>query len=272
MYDPSIGRFNSIDRFAEKYQGATPYHYTLNNPILFVDVNGDSLNVAQLEAFDSDANQSLISDLQDKSGLTLITDQNGNVSYQTDERGKAVVARQNGKKVGSRAARKALVKLISSEETVSVTGSSEVSTRVDMGGPDPNLVIFNPQQTRDGIEDTSEDLNSTTNGWAITFFHELGHTRYGGTGYDPATGPSNGPAKRQDPNETAGRQEILPNRIRRQLGKDYGQRVIYNSLPITKNGKVIVPGQNYFPWSRRTLRDILAGKVPTQEYIIHRRR
>lgn len=43
MYNPNIGRFNGVDRFAEKYQSATPYHYTLNNPILFIDVNGDSI-------------------------------------------------------------------------------------------------------------------------------------------------------------------------------------------------------------------------------------
>jgi RHS repeat-associated protein len=43
FYDPVIGRFTTQDRFSEKYHYATPYHYTLNNPILFIDVNGDSL-------------------------------------------------------------------------------------------------------------------------------------------------------------------------------------------------------------------------------------
>lgn len=36
-------RFLSVDRFAHKYPSMTPYHYTLNNPINFVDVNGDSV-------------------------------------------------------------------------------------------------------------------------------------------------------------------------------------------------------------------------------------
>jgi RHS repeat-associated protein len=53
MYNPAIGRFNSVDRFAEKYQSTTPYHYTLNNPILFIDVNGDSITVRrQTEVID----------------------------------------------------------------------------------------------------------------------------------------------------------------------------------------------------------------------------
>ncbi|GJM64192.1 RHS repeat-associated core domain-containing protein [Persicobacter diffluens] len=43
MYDPAIGRFHTQDRFAEKYLDFTPYQYGANNPIRFIDVNGDSL-------------------------------------------------------------------------------------------------------------------------------------------------------------------------------------------------------------------------------------
>lgn len=42
MYDPQIGRFQVIDRFAEKFINTTPYQYGLNNPIANVDVNGDT--------------------------------------------------------------------------------------------------------------------------------------------------------------------------------------------------------------------------------------
>jgi Effector protein len=42
-YDPAIGRFMKIDRFAEKYHKLTPYGYAGNNPILINDVQGDSL-------------------------------------------------------------------------------------------------------------------------------------------------------------------------------------------------------------------------------------
>lgn len=42
-YDPALGRFNKIDRFAEKYQSMTPYHFTANNPIRFVEIAGDSI-------------------------------------------------------------------------------------------------------------------------------------------------------------------------------------------------------------------------------------
>ena len=46
MYQADLGRFFNIDRFAEDYYDFTPYHYTLNNPIVFVDVNGDSTIVS----------------------------------------------------------------------------------------------------------------------------------------------------------------------------------------------------------------------------------
>ena len=46
-YDAQIGRFFNLDRLAENSFAASPYSYAANNPILFIDVNGDSVNVAE---------------------------------------------------------------------------------------------------------------------------------------------------------------------------------------------------------------------------------
>lgn len=43
FYDAALGRFHTIDRFAEKYFSYSPYGYAANDPIKYIDVNGDSL-------------------------------------------------------------------------------------------------------------------------------------------------------------------------------------------------------------------------------------
>ena len=45
QYDPVLGRFTTVDRFADKYSSMSPYQYGANNPVNVVDINGDSLSV-----------------------------------------------------------------------------------------------------------------------------------------------------------------------------------------------------------------------------------
>jgi hypothetical protein len=42
MYDLQLGRFHTQDRFSEKYKRWSPYNYCMDNPIIFIDANGDS--------------------------------------------------------------------------------------------------------------------------------------------------------------------------------------------------------------------------------------
>ncbi|PUZ19146.1 hypothetical protein DCM91_20895 [Chitinophaga costaii] len=56
FYDNQIGRFFTQDRFADKYFALSPYLYTADNPIRYVDANGDSIIdnnqiVANLKSF-----------------------------------------------------------------------------------------------------------------------------------------------------------------------------------------------------------------------------
>jgi len=43
MYNSQIGRWNRIDDFSDKYHTVSPYNYTLNNPLKYVDPAGDSV-------------------------------------------------------------------------------------------------------------------------------------------------------------------------------------------------------------------------------------
>lgn len=47
FYMPDLGRFLTQDRFAEKYHDMTLYQYGANNPIRYIDVNGDSISVSK---------------------------------------------------------------------------------------------------------------------------------------------------------------------------------------------------------------------------------
>ncbi|MCH8558769.1 MAG: RHS repeat-associated core domain-containing protein [Balneolia bacterium] len=40
MYDPAIGRFMGVDAMRSEYPTINPYHYTLNNPLIYTDPTG----------------------------------------------------------------------------------------------------------------------------------------------------------------------------------------------------------------------------------------
>ena len=46
MYDPAIGRWTAQDPLSEKYYSFSAYNYCVNNPVMFVDLDGrDTINV-----------------------------------------------------------------------------------------------------------------------------------------------------------------------------------------------------------------------------------
>ena len=51
-YDPKSSVWLSVDPMAEKYAGLTPYNYTLNNPIMFIDPDGEKVILMNADNID----------------------------------------------------------------------------------------------------------------------------------------------------------------------------------------------------------------------------
>ena len=67
FYDAVIGRWHVVDRYSEKYFNLNPYHFGSNNPILFVDINGDSIKL------NGEQSQKLIDILNEGVGRKVFT-------------------------------------------------------------------------------------------------------------------------------------------------------------------------------------------------------
>ncbi len=259
MYDPALGRFHVQDRFAENYYDLSTYQYGANNPVLMIDINGDSLNFSSAMATDPNAVKNVTNDVQTQTGLTLTVDPtSGQMTYATttNKRGKTVAAvatDANGKKVGSRNARKMITKAIDNKNTVNVYATNKMGS---MGG---GLQInINSTQISLLISGTSSNLDSKTMGFGMTFLHELGHTDLGGSEIDPQTFTTPSGAKAVNFGEL-GTNVPKMNRIRRQLGSSYGQRTSYGSMPIG--------GNTYLPFSTGAKSDLERGIVLANSYI-----
>ena len=52
MYDPAIGRWTAQDPLSEKYYSFSAYNYCVNNPVMFVDLDGrDTVNLTKVDDY-----------------------------------------------------------------------------------------------------------------------------------------------------------------------------------------------------------------------------
>ncbi|MDD5695410.1 MAG: DUF6443 domain-containing protein [Bacteroidales bacterium] len=194
MYDPQLGRFHTQDRFAEKYLDFSPYQYAANNPILYIDVNGDSINVA--EEHREALNKDLTNAFGDKAS-NFSYDKNGNLVYNG-----------NGKKDfkgDQRDAFKSLDKVMSSEDKIELkyaethtdAKGNETNVVKDWGGglydADQNVIVISPNATDIKVTEYSDNpgqtflnmQNPTTvkQNTTSALFHEVGEVNAGKSEY-----------------------------------------------------------------------------------------
>ena len=172
-------RFTTMDPLAEKYYNMSPYAYCGNNPIRYIDEHGDSISFTGIiqygNALNVNISQSVISDWQTISGLSLSISENGNIIYAMDENGKPIVStsQKNGKTIenGSQAARDLLTKTIDAKETITFQGGRSTANL-----PGTNMIGINLKQMTALINGTSKGLDNRTMGWGMTLLHEMLHT------------------------------------------------------------------------------------------------
>jgi len=259
FYDPVLGRFHTQDRFSEKYLDFTPYQYAANNPILYIDVNGDSINFTSiLQTGGIDAVVNILFDLSGQTGISnLGINSNGNLTYGTDDNGNATVMNDGeGNQMGSETARNLITDAACDDKSLI---SVQLRDGAGSASSDNNIGI-DPSQIQGFIDGTSENLNSKTLGFGMTFLHELGHTDFAGNNSDYSPSGGIGPNVKQM-NQI--RSELDENSVNRYLGNGtvYGIRSKYEGIV---NGKVPgKPGYHYIyiPFKGRGNQINFQGKV-----------
>jgi RHS repeat-associated protein len=217
----------SPDRFWFKTPHLSPYNFAANNPISYIDVNGDSIDIGTIKALDNRYNtnyyQTIVNDLQSQTGLSLSMKSNGMLIYDKDA---AITG-------GSETARNHLIDLISNTSgTISVGLSNQGSKGLG------NTIWLDPAQITNFIANTV-NVDSRTLGWGMTFLHESYHTTLGGGLFDPSDNTDF---------LTVGPVVERMNIIRAELnaqGGNYGQRMSYYGIPSVTN-------YSYLPFSDLT--------------------
>ncbi|RXG11243.1 RHS repeat-associated protein, partial [Leeuwenhoekiella aestuarii] len=260
-YDPAIGRFNKMDRFAEKYKNVTPYQFALNSPMRYTEIKGDSINLRSIQQYDkkngTNYTQTIVDNLSETTGLQLTADsKTGMLTYATDDNGNALLTQvayedENGvirddvtADGGSEIARNDLVSAIDNKET----GFARINNKSSAlrGGL---LINISPNQINKFINGAN-NVNSNTLGYGMIFLHEMHHSALGlGVGDDKSKfGATGGVVDRM-------------NKIRGELSnqsfmQSYGQRTSY--MARSSSG-----GKAYLPMDQGSYKRLNGNQKPT---------
>ncbi len=227
---PGERAWPTMDRYAEKYYSISPYAYCANNPVRYVDLHGDSIDLAMMQRIDqalgTNYTQTMLGDLSAQTGLSYSISSTGVLTYAKNGDGSAIIAVDaNGNQLGSATARGIMVGAISHSDMVTV-GAGRI-TGVPTGS---NAIGFSLDQMNSLING-AVGVDNRTLGWGMTLMHELQHTQVGGGLSDYPNGVGNpGPVVSN------------MNQVRAELnaqGGNYGQRQTYEATALLGNNTYI---------------------------------
>jgi RHS repeat-associated protein len=198
FYDAALGRFFTKDRFAEKYKNLNPYQYAANNPIVNIDVNGDSVWQTQTSSLNK-LGQTVVNSIIHVRGkiLDLSGVKTGGGGCATPKDGRATLAKGmsdklNSQKTSTVDANGATINVsFDAEYTVAnsmsdVSESDHLAVVVDdvTGEADPALGGGEAGGVSFFDSKISYLENSSNMSWLIdTGVHEFGHNM--GLGHEP---------------------------------------------------------------------------------------
>jgi hypothetical protein len=222
------GRFMSQDRFKDKYPSMSPYQYAALNPVLFIDVNGDSVDVSHLNEY---TRNWLIGHLTRITGVQLEVNARGML---VGKEGAEV--NENGT---SKQARDDLMSALGDKTIVTIIPRPYRSDLASRFLPAYNQIFLNLDQIL-YHELNSEGIPSLSTGIGMVFLHELLHSPIGLNkgSYTTHLRPTD-----VDTDPIMMRENLY----RDQIGRHMGQRESY--YYITRVGGVLLD-RPYFSYDR----------------------
>ena len=240
-YDPITGRWNTMDPMCEKYYGTSPYASCGDDPVNYTDITGDTIDMKHVlildKIYNTNVNDKINTDLSFLTGLTISTSPNGVMTYAKDNEGHPII---NSVESSSAIAREQIIKLINGGN-ISITFSMEKNSATPHDG---NWINLGFSQITSFIKN-SNNVDSRTLGWGMTFLHESFHTSAGGAFQDLSI-----------PFQTGDVVDRM-NAIRQELntvGLNMGNRESYPSISIG--------GIKYIPFDKSSARHLKDGDVP----------
>ena len=238
--NPMASIWYGVDRLAEKYSQLSSFSYCAGNPIKYVDLKGDSLNMSNVIMMDkyyfSNNLRKITKDLSLITGLNISVSGNY-LQYERNTNGSPIYNQ------GSETARNFLIDIIDGPNIDVFVGQRRSVTPHGQ-----KQVGLSSSQIENFINNTF-NLNPATLGWGMTLLHELHHTGPGGSMIDT--------------DELFGTGNVVDamNVIRQELNmqwKNFGQRLNYKN--IIPNEKAT---SSFLPFDRSSLNSIKMGMNPS---------